>query len=447
MGWVGFIGTFPGAGGLNWLPLAFPPVIIFLLKSCRVGGFALAGALVLTAGARAAEKMDPAFGQDVQLAPFVVNGKQLSLSIHARTASDRRYAEKFAEDVMETAYQTLGKSTGSGLVVAGREGEPHPVMVIRKFQAMATAGQLDPVVAAKAAELTAHLERFKKKLHLDEAGGEGPKLSFDLMVPALPLPLEGLASKLYQLSWAENFDDIRIERKLRSLTVADLEGDTLSKYDWVFYLPPRSAFEPVLKEMVKQAMKQQKFGFFKRAAVRSALVVFKPAVKKSIEAVCKGILFMTILRAESGYSEDDVGTLTTAYIRVLMPDFKFDGGSEHRRALEAIETQKTENAEYAKDPFISPARLTRFEPTGFVPFVGEYGGGDGKSVWLFTQKEGSCFWQRLGHPPQIVYAAGERLFVTTDGRMTLQFQIDEKGRVTGVEERRVRYRRTIPRKL
>jgi hypothetical protein len=418
-----------------------------MLRACRAGCCALAGGLVLTTGALAVEKAEPAFGKDVQFAPFVVNGKQLSLSIHARTPSDRRYAGKFAEDVMEIAYQTLGKSTGSGLVIAGREGEPHPVMVIRKFQAMATAGQLDPAVAAKSVELTAHLERFKKKLHLDEAGGDGPKLSFDLIVPALPLPLEGLASKLYQLSWAEDFDEARIERKLRSLTAADLEGNTLSKYDWVFYLPPRSAFEPVLNEMIKEAMKQQKFGFFKRAAVRSALVIFKPAVKKSIEAMCKGILFMTILRAESGYSEDDIGTLTTAYIRVLMPDFKFDGVSEHRRALEAIETQQRKNTGYAKDPFVTPARLSHFEPAAFVPFVGEYGEPDGKAVWSFTQTADGCFWQRLGHPPQIVYAAGDRFFVTTDGRMTLRFQMDEQGRVTGVEERRVRYRRTIPRKM
>jgi len=64
-------------------------------------------------------------------------------------------------------------------------------------------------------------------------------------MPALPLPLDGMASKLYQLSWAENFDGAKIEQKLRSLTVADLESDTLSKYDWVFYLPPVNAFKRV----------------------------------------------------------------------------------------------------------------------------------------------------------------------------------------------------------
>jgi hypothetical protein len=79
--------------------------------------------------------------------------------------------------------------------------------------------------------------------------------------------------------------------------------------------------------------------------------------------------------------------------------------------------------------------------------VGEYGGSDGKTVWSFAQTPDGCFWQRQGHPPQTDYAAGERLLVTADGGMTIQFQIDEKGNITGVEERRVRYRRMIPRKM
>jgi hypothetical protein len=391
----------------------------------------------------------PEFGAGVQLAPLVVNGSQLSLAIHARTQSDRHYAEKFAEAVMEIAYETMGKSTGKGLVVAGREGEPHPVTVIRKFQAMAAAGQLDPAVAAKVVEVTAQMEKLKANLHLDQPGEEGPKLSFDVIVPALPLPLEGFMSKLYQLSWTENFDDTRIERKLRSLTLVDLESDALAKYDWVFYLPPRGAFEPVLNGVIKETMKQQKFGFFKRVAVRSALVVFKPAVKKAIEAMCQGMLFMTILRAESGYSAGDIGMLTAAYVRVLMPDFKFNGATEQHRALEAIEAQKTKNAEYAKDPYLSPARLTGFDPAVYVTFEGEYTRGSGKDqrTWWFRRKGGDCFWQYQQHPPQIVYPAGDRLLVTGDGRMTIEFKVDEKGTVTGAEERRERFRQTIPRKM
>ena len=309
----------------------------------------------------AGEKAETAFGKDVQLAPFVVNGRKLSISIHARTKADRTYAEKFADEVVEIAYETIGESTGKGLVVVGREGEPHPLVVSRKFQAMAAAGQLDPAVAARSAELTAMMAAWKAQLHLEEAeekagekfekenednapagkGDKGKNMEFkvtlDMMLPALPLPLEGLLSKLYQFSWAEGFDEARIEKKLRSLTVADLESNALSKYDWVFYLPPRNAFGEVMDGLVKQFVKQQKMGLFKRAAIRSALFVFSPAIKTAIEGMRKSALYMTVLRAESHYSPDDIMALTGAYGKVLMPDFKFNGGTEHKRALEAIE--------------------------------------------------------------------------------------------------------------
>jgi len=217
----------------------------------------------LTLAAKATEPAESEFGAAVQLAPFVVKGRQLSISIHARTEPDRRYAEKFAKEVVEIAYETLDDSTGNGLVVIGREGEPHPVAVIRKFLALAAAGSLGPAVAAKTGELIAQIEDWKAMFRLDETHqpeGEGFKLTFDLLVPALPLPLEGLSSKLYQLSWAENFDDARIEKKLRSLTPADLEDDELSRYDWVFYLPPRNSFNPVMKEVMKEAIRQEKSG-------------------------------------------------------------------------------------------------------------------------------------------------------------------------------------------
>ena len=409
--------------------------------------FLLAGAIGLTAAAGAAGKADPAFGDAVQLAPFVVNGKKLSISIHARTQSDRTYAEKFAEEVVGIAYETLGKSTGAGLVIIGREGEPHPVVVIRKFLAMAAAGQLDPVVAAKANELIMKLAGWKAMLHLDEDPGEkGFKLTFDMIVPALPLPLEGVASKLYQLSWAEDFDDARIERKLRSLTVADLESDALSKYDWVFYLPPRNAYVGVQDEVMKQAVKHEKMGLFKRAALKSALFVFKPAIRTAVEGMRKGMLFMTVLRAESGYSKGDIMTLTMAYTNVLMPDFKFSGGTEHKRALEAIERQKIANAEYAKDPFVSPARVTGFDPAAYARFEGEYTEGKAMTTRSFKRKDEAYLWQYMQHSPLTLYPAGDRLLVTADGKMTIQFQVDEKGAVTGAEERRERYRQTFPRK-
>lgn len=46
-----------------------------------------------------------------------------------------------------------------------------------------------------------------------------------------------------------------------------------------------------------------------------------------------------------------------------------------------------------------------------------------------------------------MHPASERLFVSADGKMTLEFKADKNGAVTGVVERRTRFRRTIPRKL
>ena len=434
------------SAGLNWNNI--------LRRGQRL--FLLAGTIVLTAATAAAEKKpDPAFGDAVQLAPFVVNGKKLSISIHARTPSDRGYAEKFAEEVVGIAYETLGKSTGAGLVIVGREGEPHPVVVMRKFLALAAAGQLDPAVATKAGELTARMADSKAMYNLDQPpdGEKGFKLTFDLLLPALPLPLEGMASKLYQLSWAEGFDDARIEQKLRALTLADLAGDALSKYDWVFYLPPRNAFKGVEDEVIKQAVQHEKMGLFRRAALKSALFVFQPAVRTAVEGMRKGILFMTVLRAESDYSKDDIKHLTITYTNVLMPDFKFNGGTEHKRALEAIEAQKVRNTEYAKDPFVSPARLAAFDPAVYAAFEGEYSEGEGKGkgktppTWSFKRKDEAYLWQYMEHSPLTLHPAGERLLVTADGRMTIQFQVDEQGAVTGAEERGVRYRRTFPRKV
>ncbi len=109
------------------------------------------------------------FGRNVRLAPFVVKGEKIAISIHARTNSDRRYATEFAEDVVRVAYETMdNKSTGAGLVIVGREGEPHPIVMMRKFMAMADAGQLQPGVAELARSLDAKLTAWKGTLNMDE---------------------------------------------------------------------------------------------------------------------------------------------------------------------------------------------------------------------------------------------------------------------------------------
>lgn len=394
----------------------------------------------------AADPVDSDFGKDVELAPFVVNGKSLSVSIHARTKADRRFAEKFAEEVVEVAYETLGHSTGKGLVIVGAEREPHPILVIRKFLEMSRAGQLDPSMTVPAEEADRLLKKLQEKVHIDEDPNHPSGITFEVFMPALPMPLEGVASKLYQLAWAEKFDDARIEQKLKTLTRADLTRDELSRYDWVFYVPPQSVMAAVFKDVLNRAMKAQKMGLFKRAAVRSAVFVFNPLVKQGFDALRKGILFMTILRAEGTYNEGDIDALFQAYVRELKPELKPGSGDQHRRAVAAIEKQKIANAEYAKDPFVKPARLGSFDPAAYVTFEGEYTQKPPEPTHHF-KREGDYFqWSYRGQKPRIFYPAGDRLLVSEDGSATIQFLVDDTGKVTGVEERWVRRRQTIARK-
>ena len=68
------------------------------------------------------EKTEPrdmrsGFQEYVELAPFEVVDEQLSISVYARSRGDRKYAVKFAEEVVDHAYGTLEATTGYGLVI------------------------------------------------------------------------------------------------------------------------------------------------------------------------------------------------------------------------------------------------------------------------------------------------------------------------------------------
>jgi len=362
----------------------------------------------------------------------------------ARTKADRAYAEKFADDVVEIAYETLGDSTGKGLVIVGAEGEPHPILIVRKFLELARAGQLDPSLTPSADEVAGLLKKVQEKMKIEDGGKSG--ITFETILPAVPLPLEGVASKLYQLAWAEGFDQVRVEAKLRALTRADLGRDELNRYNWVFYLPPYAATTVVFRDMVNKAMAAEKMGLFKRAAVRSALFVFSPLVKHAIESLRKGILYMTILRAESHYDEGDINELTKAYVQELMLSLKPGAGDERKRVLAAIEKQKLANAEYAKDPFVRPVRLVTFDPVAYARFVGEYTVEPTKVTHWFKREGDSFRWQYKDQPARVFYPAGESLLVNEDGSMTIRFLVNDQGTVTGVEQRWVRRRQVVQRK-
>ena len=427
-------------------PFLLRPVVF--TRGWRWLGAAAAGLVLVGAGitAEPAGQAGGEFGKDIQLAPFVVKGKPLTVSIHARTKGDRRYAEKFADEVIEIAYETLEDSTGKGLIIVGAKGEPHPILIFRKFVALAQAGQLDPSLAEAAAELDDRMQKLNAKFKMDDETNNKTGINFDTFLPALPLPLEGVASRLYQLTWAEGFDPTRVEKMMKSLTRADLVRDDLSRYDWVFYLPPHSATSGVMKEILDKGMKAEKMGLFKRAAIRSAVFAFSPLIKKAVEGMRKGMLFSAILRAGSKWDEGDIDALTQAYTKELMPDLKPGSGDEKRRALAAIEKQKIANAEYAKDPFVKPERLAAFDPAAYAACEGEFTDKPPETTHWF-KREGDAFqWNYRDHKPRVFYPAGDRLLVNDDGSMTIRFLVDDEGTVTGVEERWVRRRKTVTRK-
>jgi hypothetical protein len=323
----------------------------------------LAAALLGRAAVAAAPAVTPPdpFTPYVELAPFKVNGKQLAISIHARSKSDRRYAEEFAVETVKVVYEAVTPDTGKGLVIIGKKGEPHPILVFRKFLALAKAGQLDPAVAARAPELTAMLDHWQDAVNDEHASGKGggkeDDLEFEQIITALPLPLEGIGAKLYQLAWREDFDDAKVDARLRALRAADLEGGLFAHFDWVFYLPPRNAFDQVLDDIVGRAMKEDGAGFFERMAVKSVMLAVRPKIRKAIEALRQGLLFMTVVEARTPYGRAGVGELTEAYVEELIPDGKHAPGPEHERAVQAVrerlkqlEEKKTETAPAESDP-------------------------------------------------------------------------------------------------
>jgi hypothetical protein len=330
----------------------------------------------LAQGEKAAAAMDK-FSPLVKLAPFVVNGQSLAISIFARSRSDRRYGEQFAENVSKVVYEAVTESTGKGLVIIGTKGESHPIFFFRKFLALAQAGKLDPAIAARGPELSKMMSRWEhimdddKSDTADKSAKAGKRdagekhhdvdLDFDQIVTALPLPLEGVGAKLYQLAWEERFDDAKVEAKLRALRPGDLERRDLFKaYDWVFYLPPKGAFDKVLDDIIAEAMKEDDVGFFARVAVKGALLVVKPKIRRAIEAMRQGMMFMTMVSARTPYPEDEVWKLTGSYIEVFMPDEKKTPGTDHERAVAAVRARIKQIEEKAKAAE-SPTTLGRPE--------------------------------------------------------------------------------------
>jgi hypothetical protein len=319
----------------------------------------IAGSLLCTGASGENAAKVPAkdeFSSLVKLAPFVVSGKSLAVSIYARTSSDRRYGEQFSGEVVKVVYEAVTDSTGRGLVIMGTKGEPHPIFVFRKFLALAKDGKLDPAIAARAPELSAMLDKWQASAHQGKSrhgrdGSGDVDVDVEKILMALPLPLKGIGAKLYQLGWEEKFDDGKVEAKLCALRDGDLERrDRFQSFDWVFYLPPKGAFDRALDDVISEALKQEKMGFFARTAVKGVLLVVKPKIRRAIEGMREGMMFMTIVQAQTSYSRSEVSALTNAYVQVFVPfeskkKAKPEGDTDHERVVNAVRAQVQKNAE------------------------------------------------------------------------------------------------------
>lgn len=265
-------------------------------------GLFATGAAAAVAAARTPGKSGDDFMPYVQLAPFVVEGKQLAISIHARSKRDRHYAEDFAEETVKVVYEGVTPETGKGLVIIGAKGEPHPLVFFRQFLALAKEGKLDPEVAARVPELNALLGRWQATVDEGKDGDGGVDLEGETILAALPMPLEGVGAKLYQLAWREDFDE-------------------------------------ALDRLVAQELKEDGAGFIERTAAKGVMMVIKPKLRKLIAAVRQGVLFMTVAEARTTYGEQEISSLTGAYIDALMPDHDKEPGTEHERAVRAVKQE------------------------------------------------------------------------------------------------------------
>src|SRR5690606_6518005 len=131
--------------------------------------------------------------------------------------------------------------------------------------------------------------------------------------------------------------EVKVEGQLRALRTPDLAGDLFKPYDWVFYLPPRKAFDQVLDGLVADALKEEDAGFFARMAVKGVMLAVKPRIRQAIEAMRQGLLLATVVQARTQWDQSVVDELTDAYIDALLPDEdEKRADSTHEHAVEAV---------------------------------------------------------------------------------------------------------------
>lgn len=379
---------------------------------------------------------------DTSLLPLAEAEFGEMITVFAEKNSERRYAERFAEMVYEAAYETTGEPAGKGLIIIGNYDQPHPILIVKKYLDINYEG--DEAIDSSPIGIIlrdglAEWREAEKGLR-DEVG-----IELDSVIYVLPTDLEGFVFNLYMVAKEEAFDDKKMESRFENLELTDIVNAEYEKFDWMVYLPPRNAIDKVIKQVLPAVMKKEKVGFFQRALVRGAVFTFKPIIRDAMEGVRKATLYRSILEATSDLNEGDIEALANVYTEALMPKGKIVGGKKQDRSLEAIREQKRKNAAYALDPYIAPEETIELDPVLYSKYEGEYFQKGRPSVSIY-QEQGALFFKRGNNDPFEIKPASETLFVTENGKMTVEFLADPEGAYSRAELRRERWRRTLTRK-
>lgn len=125
---------------------------------------------------------------------------------------------------------------------------------------------------------------------------------------------------------------------MRALRSDDLNGALFKSYHWVFYLPPKKAFNQALDQVVADALEEDDAGVFAKIAVKGVMLAVKPKIRRAIEALRKGLLFQTIVASRTSLPLADVKALTDTYIKALTAEGKDPNRDlpEHERAERAV---------------------------------------------------------------------------------------------------------------
>lgn len=405
----------------------------------------------LAASATLAQKYAPSleFEDFYELDPITIVGEEIPITVFARTGSDRRYATRFAHNVVEVAYDTLQKTPGSGLIIIGRSGEPHPITLMESFMEKAREEGASPELTEIANQLEISAEEWRAKLDFnmlseDDEDEEIP-VDIDNLIDAFPIPLPHMAAQLYLIAWEVEFDVDLFDQRLNQLTATELKQQDFEEFRWIFYLPPKNTLNKVLKEILPLAFEESELGPMKRIFARAAVATFKPLIKDAMEGVRKGVLYWSILSENaSAFNEGDVNLLAGKYMESQMPRGKILGSDKKERGKQATRKQRKKNEEYAKDPFVILTPTKTFDPKTFEPFLGHYGD-EGHRNKRFFEEDGVYYWQEGDDDPVEYLPAGDLFFISVEKDITLEFITGETPSFTKIELRKGRFRHTFDR--